>query len=169
MAIAPTGILSTPLLTLKKMLSESALFQAFVGVASAALALPFIHLVAVKSGDISFPYALIMPGGWGRNENAGGARNHFTPSGVLGLKFEDVVLTANKGSSADTYFAFANQVGPIISELEDLAGASLADGTGALQITAIETENNVMRASEFEEQADEDRTDILFDITWGIA
>ena len=149
MTVAPAGPLSLPLDRLKTILSNSTTFQTWVSAASAALALPFIHLVAVS--DPSRPHALI-----GRALGSGAARgvrsiqggSTFEHSGRLLLRFEADIHADNIDVPSDAEFEFTNNVGAVLAELEAASG-EVAD----LQITSWSEFQPPQRSARDEKQA----------------
>lgn len=87
MSIAPTGVLSTPVDTLRTMLSNSASFQNIVGVGSAAAALAYIGLHGF-AGLPARPWAYVGLASHQSESYAGGSADYYKPSGALKIVIE---------------------------------------------------------------------------------
>ena len=124
MPVTPSGMLSVPDALLRTMLSNCPAFRTWTGTANPTAALARIHLI-VKPAAAARPFALIDFGGeFNAQRNAGGSQHYFQHSGSLLLLFEDDVDSANAadGKDADAEYEFRNNLGAVLSELEDLAG-----------------------------------------------
>jgi hypothetical protein len=87
MAIAPTGVLNSPVYALQTMLSNSANFQAIVGAANAAAALPYIFVDGVPGGT-SRPWAYVTMDDHSSRSKSSGGQDRYIPSGTLKIVME---------------------------------------------------------------------------------
>jgi hypothetical protein len=123
MAVTPSGIFSIQLSILRTMISQSTSFQTWTGTANATAALARIYFEAQDDASIARPFSLVFMGNeYVQQSIAGGASQVFQPSGQLVMMFEDAVAPGNAGSEADSYFAFANEIGDVIDDLLALGG-----------------------------------------------
>ena len=167
MAVAATGPISLPLANLRALIAASSSFQTWVGAASAAEALASIYQVGVDKGDYTRPFALVRhtnPGALTHESLAGGARNHFAPAGEGSLEvvFEDEVASGNEDSHVDAEFAFTNNVGAVLADMET-TGA-----TGAYLVMHRWTVAfGPARAHPDEKQSEGDYYQIVIRVDWG--
>lgn len=155
-----TGPLSIPLAMLRTMLSESAVFQAWVGAGDATEALDSILYVEKK--DLQRPFAVIDIGeDWESEQIAAGLRGSFVNSGQLLLFFEaDVAEGATDG---DALIDFLDPVGGVIQDIQVLSGQG-----GYISIHSIIMSEPPDRADDNEDPPEGDHYNIEFTITWGL-
>lgn len=122
MPVSPAGMLSLPAHYLRETVAASAAFQAWVGVGSAAAALPSIHLFGADAGAAR-PLAVIdfKPGGFHRERFARAAGSHFMGGATLELMFIALITEA---ADVDAAYEFTNVVGAIVADMELLFGSS---------------------------------------------
>ena len=162
MAVTASGPLSLPLENVRTLLKNVSAFQAWVGAADAAAAASSIHLVAAEP-TIPRPFALVFfcaEDTWGRERIFEGSHGYYEPAGSVRLLFADDVAVANQDSFADSGLQFLNDVGGIISGMEDLAGSG-----GYINLTAIRKVDGPKRAGKEES---EDYYFIEFALDWGV-
>jgi len=124
MPVTASGILSEPLSVLRTMLSESSSFQTWVAAANAAAALGSIYLIGTDTPVR--PYAVVSRiDNWSSGLVGGSPGDYgFIASGRLYFDFEDAISSGNQASYADSMLAFKNNVGAVISDLQNTSGGS---------------------------------------------
>jgi len=163
--IAGTGMISLPLENLRTLLANSSTFQDWVGAAGTpeqkiVAAKNRIYLVGYDSDSVVRPFACISWGeDWVAEAIGGGASHSFSCRGSLWLLFEDAVAVANQGDHEDAAFAFTNEVGQIISDIESLAASS-----ELFAAQSFEQQVAPRRASKDEPV---DIYQVLFRVRWG--
>lgn len=123
MPVAPSGHLSLPLSYLRATVAGSASFRVWVGVDADDAAGALARVYPFQTGAATVrPFAVVeWARSYTRKRRAGGSRNWFEASGALLLTFRETLTEADP---ADAGFAFGNQVGAIIEEMEELAGTA---------------------------------------------
>lgn len=118
MTVSASSWLSLPIEMARSMISESSTFQTWTGVASAAAALPFIHMFETNSHEVTGPLCLVD---WApdfvyeRESLTSGAG--WIASGELSFYFAD--LLSNMDTDTPTV-DFCNKVGGVFNDLRQL-------------------------------------------------
>lgn len=137
MPVTQTGIFKQPQ-RLAYLLASSATWKALCGVATDALALPFIHVHAAQQDPAVFPRSVC---GWQDADHLGRrktTRDDWQLSGTLTMSIELSVPSTYAKRSVDAHNWFMNQVGAIIAEMEVNAGkGEPVTGETHLNVTAF--------------------------------
>jgi len=108
---------------IQTMIADVDAFRSWVGAADQAEALEHALLAGADEGDYTRPIALILTtASQVARRFAGGSRDYFDDPGRVLVLFEADVDEVDAGSIEDTYVAFCNDVGPVISGILELAG-----------------------------------------------
>lgn len=124
--VTATGPFSLPLENLRTLLANAAAFQTLVGAATANEALASIYRAAKDNPDNSVPFAVVrwpVPAEWNRTSDSGGAANYFVESGAMEIIIQNPIPTALLSDSALAELHFLEQIGPIVRDMELLAGS----------------------------------------------
>jgi len=123
MTVAPTGLFSLPVDYLRKTVAGSSTFRTLTGAATPTAALAFIHAFDATGSDLAAGFYAVVEYGeeWARVMHAGGTNNFFDQEGRLQLWFTQAITEA---VTSDAGYAFANALGAIISEMEQLSGTA---------------------------------------------
>ena len=120
MPVTPAGTLSEPFAQLRTVISQSAAFQARVGAANAAEALPYIH-VYLGSDDrftsVPKPAVVLTYREAGYTQIASGPT--FMGGGTIWMVFLD---DAKEDTEEDSFLDFCNFVGGVIDNLAETGG-----------------------------------------------
>ncbi len=149
MTVLPDSQMAHTLTNLLNNIAASATYQAAVGEASEAAALPHIHVGAESADNADRPLALLS---WGASASqfryASGAVNHFLPSNDLMLLLIQDVAEANQDNFKDAYLAFLNFL-KISEEMLDFSGVA-----GYSAIESINLTLGPLRSDKQEKPAD---------------
>jgi len=140
MAVSPTGIESTVLDTFRTTLATSDTFQTWVGVETVAAAKARIYPVKETAGNYTLPCAVIDVGPIDRNPIAVGISEQRGSIEVLFMASVD-----SEHDDDDAAYAFLNQTGAVISDVEALVGTG-----GYTNITGVRRPEKPQRTSEDE-------------------
>lgn len=167
MAVAPTGILSLPIASLRIIISESTAFQTWVGAADATAARLSIFPAGMEVQGAR-PLCVInyADGGFSMPRIAGGSRGHFDPgaSGRLQFHFEADVAPDMQDDPdfADGYFSFTNTVGAILSDIAELSGSD-----AYIDLRSVTLTYGPSRADQSIQEAEGDFYIAAFAVEWG--
>lgn len=162
---ATDSVATSPLENLRALVAASTTFQAWVGAASAALALPSVYRVALTGAAIVRPLALVRekePADHVKRAIAGGASTTFVESGTLELLFENDVADATLDHGV-IEAAFMDTVRAIIADMDALAGSG-----AYLIVRGFQIAEGPARAHPDTRHSAGDYYQVLYDVQWGI-
>jgi len=161
---SPIGPMSLPLENLRDLVAESARFQTLVGVGSAVDAKNHIYLVGVDGSAISGnrPFCIISTGApWDRDRQDSDVT--FLPTGSLLMAFDIDVASSLQSTFEDAAFAFMNEIGTIIVEMEAKAGVN-----GAFAVRRFSQVAGPERSERHLFNSEGDFYTVTFEVFWGI-
>ncbi len=124
MAVTPAGLFSLPVDFMRKTIAGSSSFRTLVGAANATAALAFVHAFSASGSQLAASFFAVVEFGedWARTMHAGGSNNFFeSESSSLQVLFHQKVT---KADDVDAAYEFTNDIGAIISDMEQLSGTA---------------------------------------------